>query len=152
MSVNTFRHFSVHVYSCVYVSILFYFKMGSDWDFPASPVVKTPCFQCMGHEFYPWPGNKNPMFSRTWPKRWGQTTYTHLCSLKTCHNFSNLLIVRQLGHSVFFSVVIYWGSPLLFIIKPVSKPWSKQTRKKLKHKNLLKFKTTATTKPGFKNA
>ena len=26
-------------------------------DFPGSPVVKTLCFQCMGHGFNPWSGN-----------------------------------------------------------------------------------------------
>ena len=24
------------------------------WDFPGSPVVKTPCFHCRGHRFDPW--------------------------------------------------------------------------------------------------
>ena len=27
------------------------------WDFPGSPVVKTPSFQCKGCEFSPWLGN-----------------------------------------------------------------------------------------------
>ena len=26
------------------------------WDFPGSPVVKTPCFHCRGLGFDPWPG------------------------------------------------------------------------------------------------
>ena len=26
-------------------------------DFPGSPVVKTPCFQCKGRGFHPWSGN-----------------------------------------------------------------------------------------------
>ena len=25
-------------------------------DFPGDPVAKTPCFQCRGHAFDPWPG------------------------------------------------------------------------------------------------
>ena len=24
------------------------------WDFPGSPVVRTPCFYCRGHGFEPW--------------------------------------------------------------------------------------------------
>ena len=28
-----------------------------NWDFPGSPVVKTPCFQCRGCGFDPWSGN-----------------------------------------------------------------------------------------------
>ena len=27
------------------------------WDFPGSPVVKTPCFHCRGCRFNPWSGN-----------------------------------------------------------------------------------------------
>ena len=50
-----------------------------------------------------------------------------------------------MGHSVCFSVVIDIGSPLLFIIKSVSKNnWSNIPEKKLKHKNLLKLKHTHT--------
>ena len=26
-------------------------------DFPAGPVIKTPCSQCRGHRFGPWLGN-----------------------------------------------------------------------------------------------
>ena len=29
------------------------------WDFPGSSVVKTPHFQCRGHRFNPWLGNKD---------------------------------------------------------------------------------------------
>ena len=24
------------------------------WDLPGGPVVKTPCFHCLGHGFDPW--------------------------------------------------------------------------------------------------
>ena len=32
----------------------------SAWDFPGGPVVKIPCFQCRGHGFHSWSGNKIP--------------------------------------------------------------------------------------------
>ena len=32
----------------------------SAWDFPGGPVVKIPCFQCRGHRFHSWSGNKIP--------------------------------------------------------------------------------------------
>ena len=32
------------------------FKRDS-WDFPGSPVVNAPCFQCSRHRFDPWSGN-----------------------------------------------------------------------------------------------
>ena len=55
-----------------------------------------------------------------------------------------------MGHSVCFSVVIDIGSPLLFIIKSVSKNnWSNIPEKKLKHKNLLKLKHTHTHTPNL---
>ena len=31
-------------------------KKGLHWDFPGSPVVKTPCFHCRKHGFHPWLG------------------------------------------------------------------------------------------------
>ena len=30
------------------------------WDFPGGPVLKTPHFQCRGHRFHPWSGNRLP--------------------------------------------------------------------------------------------
>ena len=35
-------------------------KSGHQWDFPGSPVVKTPRFHCRGCGFDPWLGNKDP--------------------------------------------------------------------------------------------
>ena len=32
-------------------------KCRLSYDFPGGPVVKTPCFQCRGHEFNPSLGN-----------------------------------------------------------------------------------------------
>ena len=32
----------------------------ADGDFPGSPVAKTPCSQCRGPGFDPWPGNQMP--------------------------------------------------------------------------------------------
>ena len=37
----------------------FYLKLNLG-DFPGSLVVKTPCFQCRGHEFNPGQGTKMP--------------------------------------------------------------------------------------------
>ena len=31
-------------------------------DFPGGPVVKTLCFHCRGHGFYPCSGNQDPAF------------------------------------------------------------------------------------------
>ena len=36
------------------------FKNVLSWDFPGSPVVKTPCFQRRGHGLDPWSGTKIP--------------------------------------------------------------------------------------------
>ena len=30
---------------------------GKRWDFPGSPIVRTPCFHCRGHGFDPWSGH-----------------------------------------------------------------------------------------------
>ena len=30
-------------------------------DFPGGPMVKTPCFHCRWHKFYPWSGSKIPL-------------------------------------------------------------------------------------------
>ena len=38
------------IYNCIK-------KPNQTRDFPGGPVVKTPCFQCRGHEFDPWSGN-----------------------------------------------------------------------------------------------
>ena len=32
----------------------------ADGDFPGIPVAKTPCSQCRGPGFDPWPGNQMP--------------------------------------------------------------------------------------------
>ena len=38
------------------------------WDFPGSPVVKILCFQCRGHGFDSWLGNKDPTCCMAQPK------------------------------------------------------------------------------------
>ena len=35
-------------------------EKGSTGDFPGSPVVKTPGFDCRGHKFDAWSGNEDP--------------------------------------------------------------------------------------------
>ena len=30
-------------------------------DFPGGPMVKTPCFHCRWHKFYPWSGSEIPL-------------------------------------------------------------------------------------------
>ena len=30
-------------------------------EFPGGPMVKTPCFHCRWHKFYPWSGSKIPL-------------------------------------------------------------------------------------------
>ena len=32
------------------------------WDFPGGSLVKTLCFYCRGHGFYPWLGNKDAAY------------------------------------------------------------------------------------------
>ena len=39
------------------------------WDFPDSPVVKTPHSQCRGHEFDPWSENQDPTCHALQPKK-----------------------------------------------------------------------------------
>ena len=47
------------------------------WDFPGSSVVKTPHFQCMGHRFNPWLGNKDLIcHAARWKKRGWK--YSHM--------------------------------------------------------------------------
>ena len=38
-------------------------------DFPGSPVVKTPRFQCRGQVFDPWSGNYDPIWQATEEKK-----------------------------------------------------------------------------------
>ena len=35
----------------------FQFKISPGWEFPGSPVVRTPRFHCWGPGFDPWSGN-----------------------------------------------------------------------------------------------
>ena len=47
-------------------------------DFPGSPVVTTPSFQCKGRRFDPWSGTKIP--HATWH---GQSKTVSLCTPRT---------------------------------------------------------------------
>ena len=38
-------------------------------EFPGSPVVRTPCFNCQGPRFSPWWGNQDPASWAVWPKK-----------------------------------------------------------------------------------
>ena len=49
--------------------LFFPIKESLTWDFPSSPVVKTPGFQCRGHKFNPCLGNENPTCCIVQPKR-----------------------------------------------------------------------------------
>ena len=49
--------------------LFFPIKESLTWDFPGSPVVKTPGFQCRGHKFNPCLGNENPTCCIVQPKR-----------------------------------------------------------------------------------
>ena len=39
------------------------------WDFPGSPVVRTPCFYCRGHRFNPWSGSQGPTSCVVWENK-----------------------------------------------------------------------------------
>ena len=51
-------------------SPLFLFLITKIRDFPGSPAVKTPHFQCRGHGFDPWSGNWDPASHEIWPKNY----------------------------------------------------------------------------------
>ena len=70
-------------------------------DFPGSPVVKTPCFQCMSLGFDPWSGNQDPTYSMAWPKKYvkhgvimwpNSFTSRYLRKIKHAHTETHLYV------------------------------------------------------------
>ena len=48
--------------------MVFFLKIDGNRDFPGGPVVKSLCFQCRGHRFDLWLGNKDPTCHAARPK------------------------------------------------------------------------------------
>ena len=44
-------------------------KKPSPWEFPGSPVIRTPHFHCRKHRLNPWLGNRDPVSPKVQPER-----------------------------------------------------------------------------------